>query len=92
MHHSPDRIVHTTAFVAPVVEHWQEREIIECVVYLHYPESYSVLTLGDNLQTFEVVATPKPINVAYSNVNLDFHMDLVYYESPPGLQLLFAIR
>ena len=28
MHHPIDRIVHTTAFVRPVVEHWLEREII----------------------------------------------------------------
>ena len=27
MHHSTDRITHTTAFVTPVVEHWLEREI-----------------------------------------------------------------
>ena len=26
MHHPIDRIVHTTAFVTPVVEHWLERE------------------------------------------------------------------
>ena len=26
MHHPPDRIAHTTAFVTPVVEHWLERE------------------------------------------------------------------
>ena len=24
----PDRIIHTTAFVTPVVEHWLEREIL----------------------------------------------------------------
>ncbi|XP_046337682.2 probable gamma-butyrobetaine dioxygenase [Haliotis rufescens] len=41
---------------------------------------------------FDVVNTPRPINIAYSNVGLDLHMDLVYYESPPGLQLLFARR
>lgn len=29
-------------------------------------------------------ATEKPINIAYSNVGLGFHQDLVYYESPPG--------
>ena len=29
MHHP--RIAHTTAFVTPVVEHWLEREIAECV-------------------------------------------------------------
>ena len=27
MYHPTDRIAHTTAFVAPVVEHWMEREI-----------------------------------------------------------------
>ena len=27
MHHTTDRIAHTTAFVIPVVEHWLEREI-----------------------------------------------------------------
>ena len=31
MHHSTDRIAHTTAFVTPVVEHWLEREIAWCV-------------------------------------------------------------
>ena len=27
MHHPTDRIIHTTAFDTPVVEHWLEREI-----------------------------------------------------------------
>ena len=31
MHHPRDRIIHTTAFVKPVVEHWQEREIVQWV-------------------------------------------------------------
>ena len=31
MHHSTDRIAHTTAFVTPVVEHWLEREIAQWV-------------------------------------------------------------
>ncbi|XP_060077623.1 gamma-butyrobetaine dioxygenase-like [Ylistrum balloti] len=41
---------------------------------------------------FGVESTPNPINVAYSSVKLDYHMDLVYYESPPGLQFLHCIR
>jgi alpha-ketoglutarate-dependent taurine dioxygenase len=41
---------------------------------------------------FDVVATPRPINVAYSNVPLDLHQDLAYYQSPPGLQLLHCLR
>ena len=28
MHHPTDRMVHTTAFVTPVVDHWLEREIV----------------------------------------------------------------
>ena len=31
MHHPTDRIAHTIAFVTPVVEHWLEREIAQCV-------------------------------------------------------------
>ena len=27
MHHPTDRIIHTTAFVIPVMEHWLERKI-----------------------------------------------------------------
>ena len=36
MHHPTDRITHTTAFVTPVVEHWPEREIAQCV---HHQQS-----------------------------------------------------
>ena len=31
MHHLTDWIIHTTSFVTPVVEHWLEREIAQCV-------------------------------------------------------------
>ena len=31
MHHPIDWIAHTTDFVTPVVEHWLEREIGQCV-------------------------------------------------------------
>ena len=31
MHHPTDMIIHTTAFVMPVVEHWLEREIAQWV-------------------------------------------------------------
>ena len=33
MHHPTDRITDTTAFVAPVVEHWLEREVAQWVHY-----------------------------------------------------------
>jgi len=44
------------------------------------------------LQSFDVKSVPSPINIAYSNVALGLHMDLMYYESPPGLQLLHCVR
>ena len=31
MHHPTDRITHTMAFVTPIVEHWLEWEIAQCV-------------------------------------------------------------
>jgi len=43
-------------------------------------------------ETWDVVATSEPINVAYSNDELDFHMDLSYYESPPGIQFMHCVR
>ena len=33
MHRPTDRIIHATAFVTPVVEHWLEREIAQCVYH-----------------------------------------------------------
>ncbi|XP_048579291.1 gamma-butyrobetaine dioxygenase isoform X2 [Nematostella vectensis] len=41
---------------------------------------------------FQVISQPNPINIAYSDVNLPFHVDLAYYQSPPGLQLLHCVR
>ncbi|KAJ8045835.1 Trimethyllysine dioxygenase [Holothuria leucospilota] len=40
----------------------------------------------------DVEASEKPINIAYSQVGLQLHQDLMYYESPPGLQLLHCLR
>lgn len=41
---------------------------------------------------FDVISLPSPINIAYSDVELGLHMDLMYYESPPGLQLLHCLK
>ena len=38
-------------------------------------------------EIFDVKVKKNPINIAYSNVPLGFHMDLMYYESPPGMYL-----
>jgi gamma-butyrobetaine dioxygenase len=42
-------------------------------------------------QQWDVKVSPNPINIAYSSMGLDLHQDLVYYESPPGLQLLHCL-
>lgn len=42
-------------------------------------------------ETFHVKAVPKPINIAYSDKALEPHMDLAYYESPPGVQFLHCL-
>ncbi|XP_064605966.1 LOW QUALITY PROTEIN: probable gamma-butyrobetaine dioxygenase [Liolophura sinensis] len=47
---------------------------------------------GGAIERFDVVSTPDPINIAYSSVRLDLHMDLAYYESPPGLQVFNCVR
>ena len=39
-----------------------------------------------------VQSEPNPINIAYSNVGLDPHVDLAYLESPPGLQFLHCLQ
>jgi alpha-ketoglutarate-dependent taurine dioxygenase len=54
------------------------------------PTSHNAL-YGD---TFAVVdkGKKKAENVAYTNVALALHQDLAYYESPPGLQILFCLK
>ncbi|GFO12021.1 gamma-butyrobetaine dioxygenase-like isoform x1 [Plakobranchus ocellatus] len=41
---------------------------------------------------FDVEKTQEPINVAYSTLPIGLHQDLVYFESPPGLQLLHCLE
>lgn len=41
---------------------------------------------------FDVKTVEEAKNIAYTSVFLPLHMDLLYYESPPGLQLLHAIK
>ena len=56
MHHSTDRIIHTTAFVTPVVEHWLEREIAQ---WVHLEGSiWRPITPWANALTTELHLTP----------------------------------
>ena len=43
-------------------------------------------------KTWDVRSVPDAKNVAYTSQNLGFHMDLMYMEQPPHLQLLHCIR
>ncbi|KAK9461333.1 uncharacterized protein V1516DRAFT_695974 [Lipomyces oligophaga] len=42
-------------------------------------------------KSWDVISIPDAKNIAYTSVNLPLHMDLLYYESPPGIQLLHCI-
>ena len=42
--------------------------------------------------TFQVRVDETPVNIAYTTEALKPHMDLAYYESPPGLQFLHCIQ
>ncbi|GFF67187.1 trimethyllysine dioxygenase, mitochondrial [Aspergillus lentulus] len=43
-------------------------------------------------QTWDVRSVPEAKNVAYTNVSLGFHMDLMYMNEPPGFQLLHCLE
>ncbi|KIH87128.1 gamma-butyrobetaine hydroxylase [Sporothrix brasiliensis 5110] len=43
-------------------------------------------------ETFDVVSKPNAENVAYSNVFLCLHQDLLYMNDPPYIQLLHCLR
>ncbi|KAJ2999970.1 hypothetical protein HDV02_001227 [Globomyces sp. JEL0801] len=43
-------------------------------------------------RNFDVINDPKSKNIAYTSLFLDLHMDLLYFEAPPGIQLLHCIK
>ena len=74
MHHPIDRIVHNTAFVTPVVEHWLEREIAHCWKQLKLPEvknsqNTNILKTGKWLFSiiFQDKVVPKFVNGFFQN-------------------------
>ncbi|KAA8909024.1 hypothetical protein FN846DRAFT_776767 [Sphaerosporella brunnea] len=42
--------------------------------------------------TWDVKSVKDSKNIAYTSLNLGLHMDLLYFESPPGLQFLHCIQ
>ena len=53
--------------------------------------SISQMAMGF-LQVFDVRDMPNSKNIAYTSVHLQFHMDSMYYEAPPGILLLHSIQ
>ncbi|KAJ3023329.1 hypothetical protein HKX48_003613 [Thoreauomyces humboldtii] len=43
-------------------------------------------------QSWDVRSVPDAKNIAYTALDLGLHMDLMYFESPPGLQLLHSLK
>ncbi|KAG0230215.1 hypothetical protein BGW42_001082 [Actinomortierella wolfii] len=43
-------------------------------------------------RTWDVKSVPNAKNIAYTNLNLGLHMDLLYMEAPPGVQLLHSLE
>lgn len=43
-------------------------------------------------RVFTVKSVPNAKNIAYTSLHLPVHMDLMYFESPPGLQFLHCIE
>lgn len=58
-------------------------------LYALFPPFYLLYVYS---KVFNVVSKAKVTNIAYLEVPLEFHQDLPYYESPPGLQFLHCIR
>ena len=60
MHHTTDRIAHTTAFVTPVVDHWLEREMRK--------ERKGNVIFNDVLNTFFIYGY-KPAAATYATLS-----------------------
>lgn len=43
-------------------------------------------------QVQDIVSGENELDVAYSSLRLDLHMDMMYYQSPPGIQILHCLR
>ncbi|KAK6540985.1 hypothetical protein TWF694_008366 [Orbilia ellipsospora] len=43
-------------------------------------------------ETWSVQSVPESKNIAYTSLDLGLHMDLLYFESPPGLQFLHCVE
>ena len=82
MHHPTDRIIHTTAFVKPVVEHWLEQEIAQWVHPMkdrsddpsHHERTFLPRSYNNAKRTYNLVMT----NVG----NHTIKFNIPYYDVP----------
>ena len=76
---------HSTDLFAKTAKlfHLEQFATYNVCVYVHFDL---------NVQTFDVMVTEKPVNLAYSSGSLPLHNDLVMYKAPPGIQMLHCIR
>ncbi|KAG5175212.1 hypothetical protein JKP88DRAFT_265882 [Tribonema minus] len=65
-----------------------EPDTVESIAQRISPLSHSML-YG---RTFDVISQDNARNIAFTSEHLRPHQDLVYYESPPGLQLLHCLH
>ncbi|TPX65317.1 hypothetical protein SpCBS45565_g05268 [Spizellomyces sp. 'palustris'] len=42
--------------------------------------------------SWDVKSVPDAKNIAYTSLDLGLHMDLMYFEAPPGLQFLYCLK
>ena len=77
MRHPTDRIIHTTAFVTPVVEHWLEREIAQWV--------QPMKDRSDNPSHHELVGTRNSSMEAYDVANMTKSVKCTEYGKLTGL-------
>ena len=66
--------------------------LISVIFYCVSMDAYNLLLCG-HLQTLvDIITEKQSINAANTCDELHFHMDQIYYESPPGLLMLHCIR
>ena len=75
MHHPTDRIIHTTAFITPVVEHWLEREIAQWV----HPMKDRSDDPSHHERTLELHLAPRLDKVNNQNFYIYIHIYIYIY-------------
>ena len=85
MHHPTDRIIHTRAFVTPVMEHWLEREIAQWV--------HPMKDRSDDPSHVERTLLPRSyISLLHGKHSAFSHIETDLYNISVGTQILICMR